>query len=101
MVLRFDRRHRVKTDKWLNISRPQWKGRFFWHNYAVISPRSTELRNDGMVCESYDIVTDKAVFFTAADALRFLRIALMQEFDGRQIGVVSDSVDNFPSLKLE
>jgi hypothetical protein len=54
-----------------------------------------------MICESYDTVTDNAVFFTAADALRFLRIALMQEFDGRQIGVVSDSVDNFPLLKLE
>ena len=101
MVLRFDRRHRVKTDKLLNISRPQWKGRFFWHNYVVISPLPTEVRNDGMVCDFYNIVTDKAVFFTAADALRFLRIALMQEFDGQRIGVVSDNVDNFPSLKLE
>lgn len=101
MVLRFDKRHRVKTDKLLNISRPQWKGRFFWHNYVVIHPGSTAVRNDVMGCDFYDIVTDKAVFFTAADALRFLRIALMQEFDGRQIGVVSDSVDNFPSLKLK
>lgn len=96
MILKFDKKHRIKTDRWLNISRPQWKGLFFWHNYTVVSPYD---HRD--CCSFYHLVTRKAEFHVAADACTFLRIALKQEFDGDPAGVVSNDVDNFPELRLE
>ena len=102
MILKFDKKHRIKTDRWLNISRPQWKGRFFWHDYTVVEPGPSMLAgtgSDGGACGPHVLVTEHAEFYMAADACAFLRIALKQEYDGMPVGTVSNDSPGFPKLK--
>lgn len=93
MILPYSKNYRIKTDRDYDRSVPQWKGLVFWHNFTVITP---ELSGDGTT--HYRTVTRKAVLGTANDACMFLRIAAVQEFNGRSRGTVSDEDPNFPRL---
>lgn len=93
MIIRYSKSYRIKTDREYGRSVPQWKGLFLWHNFTVITPEIS-----GVGTTHYRTVAGKAVFDTANDACRFLRIAAVQEFHGRSRGTVSDEDQNFPRL---
>ena len=99
MILKYDKKHRIKTDKLLNVSRPQWKGRFFWHDYTVVEPGPATIAGADSECSPHGLVTEHAEFYMAADACAFLRIALKQEYDGMPVGTVSNDSPGFPKLK--
>jgi hypothetical protein len=88
-VIDYAKGMRIKCDRDYNRSVPQWKGLFLWHYYTVITP---------VISGGYRTVTRKAAFDTANDACMFLRIAAVQEFNGRSRGTVSDEDPNFPRL---
>ena len=93
MIIKYDKKHRIKTDKWLNVSVPQWKGRFFWHNYTI-------LRMDVEIgCLAlFETLTRKAAFHCLADAREFLQYAIAQENGRPPSGKISYGDTNPPEL---